>query len=138
MTGHILPVPDEMSAPYWQACARHELKLARCSDCGAFSHPPDVTCPNCHSLEPQFAFEPVSGRGNVMTWILVRHSFLGGFELPFLLVDVQLDEHPHIRLIGRLIDGPDTVLKIGDSVTVAFDDLAPGVAVPAFTRAGAA
>lgn len=138
MTEHILPVPDETSAPYWEACARHELALARCSDCGQFAHPPDVTCPNCSSLEPRFAFEPVLGRGNVKTWILVRHSFLGGFELPFLLVDVQLDDHPHIRLIGRLVDGPDAALKIGDAVTVTFDDLAPGVAVPAFTRAGAA
>ena len=70
--------------------------------------------------------------------MLVRHSFLGGFELPFLLVDAQLDEHPHIRLIGRLVDGCDTALTIGDVVTVTFDDLAPGVAVPAFTRADAA
>lgn len=137
MTEHILPVPDEISAPYWQACARHELTLARCSACGAFAHPPDVTCPNCHSLEPRFAFEPVSGHGKIRTWIQVRHSFLGGFELPFLLVDVQLDEHPHIRLIGRLVDGPDTALKIGDAVTITFDDLAPGIAVPAFTRTDA-
>ena len=70
--------------------------------------------------------------------MVVRHSFLGGFELPFLLVDVQLDEHPHIRLIGRLVDGSDIALTIGDAVTVTFDDLAPGVAVPAFTRADAA
>ena len=65
----------------------------------------------------------------------IRHSFLSGFELPFLLVDVELDEQPQVRLIGRLVDGPNTPLNLGDAVTVTFDDLAPGMAVPAFTRA---
>lgn len=138
MTGHILPVLDEMSAPYWEACARHELAMARCADCGVIAHPPDVTCPSCHSLDPRFTFEPVSGSGKVRSWTVIRHSFLSGFELPFLLVDVQLDDQPHLRLIGRLVDGPDTPLRIGDEVTVTFDDLAPGVAVPAFAMANRA
>jgi uncharacterized OB-fold protein len=137
MTGHILPISDENSAPYWDACARHELTLARCSDCGAFTHPPDVTCPNCNSLDPRFTWEPVSGSGKVRSWTVIRHSFLSGFELPFLLVDVQLDEHPQVRLIGRLVDGPDTPLALGNAVSVTFDNLAPGVAVPAFTTAAA-
>jgi uncharacterized protein len=132
MTGHILPIPDETSAPYWAACARHELSLARCSDCGAIAHPPDVTCPSCNSLDPRFTWEPVSGSGKVRSWTVIRHSFLSGFELPFLLVDVELDDHPNVRLIGRLVDGPETPLKLGDAVTVTFDDLASGMAVPAF------
>lgn len=138
MPGHVLPVPDEMSEPYWEACARHELALARCSSCGTIAHPPDVTCPGCHSLDPRFTWEKVSGNGKVRSWTVIRHSFLSGFELPFLLVDVQLDDHPQVRLIGRLVDGPEAALQLGDPVTVTFDDLAPGVAVPAFTKAGAA
>jgi uncharacterized OB-fold protein len=121
MAGHILPVADEMSAAYWDACARHVLTLPRCSDCGEFTLPPDISCPNCQSLDPRFAFEEVSGRGTIRTWTVIRHSFLSGFDLPFLLVD-----------------GPDTPIRIGDAVAVTFDDLAPGVAVPAFTLAGAA
>ena len=35
-------------------------------------------------------------------------------------------------MIGRLLDGPDVQLRIGDRVTAAFEDLAPGIAVPAF------
>ncbi|MDG2005543.1 MAG: OB-fold domain-containing protein [Novosphingobium sp.] len=136
MTGHILPVPDEMSAPYWDACSRHELKLAHCSQCAKVTHPPDVTCPNCHSIEPDFVWKQVSGHGRVRSWTVIRQSFLSGFELPFLLVDVELDDHPDVRLIGRLIDGADTPLTLGDAVTLTFDDLAPGVAVPAFVMAG--
>ena len=36
-------------------------------------------------------------------------------------VDVALDEHPNVRLIGRLVDGPDAPLHLGDAVTVTFD-----------------
>lgn len=132
MTSRPLPVPDEMSAPYWAAAAEHVLTLARCSDCHEFTMPPDSTCPNCHSFDPRFTFEPVSGAGKVRTWTVMRRSFLQGFDTPFMLVDVQLDDEPKVRLIGRLLDGPETPLKAGDRVAVAFEDLAPGISVPAF------
>jgi uncharacterized protein len=48
------------------------------------------------------------------------------------LVDVELDEQADLRTIGRLLDGPDAPLTVGARVVVAFEDLAPGVAVPAF------
>lgn len=138
MTNRPLPVPDEVSAPYWAACADHVLTLPRCSRCREFTLPPDSTCPHCHSLDPQFAFEPVSGRGKVRTWTVIRQSFLQGFDVPFLLVDVQLDEQPSVRVIGRLLDGPETPLSIGDRVAVAFEDLASGISVPAFALEKAA
>ena len=67
----------------------------------------------------------------------MRQSFLPGFDelVPFVLVDVALDDDPEIRLIGRLLDGPDAALVVGDRVTLAFEDLAPDVAVPAFELA---
>ena len=133
-----LPVPDEVSAPYWAACAQHVLKLPRCSRCGEFTLPPDSSCPHCHSLDPEFTFEPVSGRGKVRTWTVIRQSLLAGFDVPFLLVDVQLDDQPSVRLVGRLLDGHETHLRLGDPVAVAFEELAPGVAVPAFTLARSA
>lgn len=127
-----VPVPDEISGDYWAAAARHILKLARCARCGEFSHPPDLICSHCHSPDPAFEFVAVSGRGKVRTWTIVRTSFLIGFDVPFMLVDVQLDEQPSVRLIGRLLDGPDTSVRVGDRVAVDFEDIAPGVAVPAF------
>jgi uncharacterized OB-fold protein len=137
VTGRPLPVPDASSAPYWAACADHVLKLPRCARCGVFTLPPDVACPNCHSLEPDFAYERVSGRGRVRTWTVIRQSFLPGFDVPFALVDVELDDQPQVRMIGRLLDGPDAPLRVGDAVRVDFEDLAPGVSVPAFRLEGA-
>ena len=134
MSTRPLPVPDEQSAPYWAASANHMLVIARCARCDQFSHPPDIVCPRCHHTDPQFAFEPISGNGTVRSWVVVRQSFLPGFaaDVPFVLVDVAIDEQDDLRLIGRLIDGPDASLAAGDRVRLAFEDLAPDVAVPAF------
>ena len=77
-------------------------------------------------------FTPVSGSGTVKSWTVVRRSFLPGFEVPFVLVDVELSEQPDLRLIGRLLDDPDVNLQIGAAVRVEFEDIAAGVAVPAF------
>jgi len=132
--GRPVPVPDDVSAPFWQAAADGVLVLARCSRCGAFTHPPEPVCPHCHHTDPRFAFELVAGHGVIRSWTVIHRSFLPGFDddLPFVLVDVALDGHDDIRLIGRLLDGPDAQLDVGAAVTVAFEELDGGVAVPAF------
>jgi uncharacterized protein len=96
------------------------------------THPPDVVCPHCHSTDADFVFTPVIGSGAVRSWTVMRQSFLPGFEVPFVLVDVELDAQPELRLIGRLLDGESRGLRIGASVHVAFEDLTPDVAIPAF------
>jgi uncharacterized OB-fold protein len=127
-------VPDDQSAEFWRAASEHVLAVARCSRCERLSHPPDVICPHCGSTDPEFAFAPMSGRATVMSWTVVRRSFLPGFDddLPYLLVDVELADAPDVRMIGMLLDGPDAVLRVGAPVRVAFEDVAEGVAIPAF------
>jgi uncharacterized OB-fold protein len=132
MMNRPVPVPDELSAPYWAAAARHVLAIARCSRCGSYALPPGQACPQCGSTDPEYDYREVSGRGRVRSWTVIRKSFLPGFEVPFLLVDVELDEQPELRMIGRLLDGPDATLETGAAVTVAFEDIADGVAIPAF------
>jgi uncharacterized OB-fold protein len=129
-----LPVPDERSAGYWEAAARHQLAIARCSRCGTYSHPPEIVCVACGSLDPEFRFEPVSGRGRLRSWTTVRQALLPGFEalVPYIIIDVELEEQAELRLTGRLLDGPDAKLAWGAPVKVAFEDVAPGVSIPAF------
>ena len=129
-----LPAPDDASAPYFEAAASHELRMPRCSRCEVLSFPPDLTCQNCGTTDPDFTWVRVSGRGTVRSWTTLHQSFLPGFadDLPFVLVDVELAEQPDLRMIARLLDGPDEPLTIGTPVLLAFEDLTPDVAIPAF------
>lgn len=135
--GRLVPEPDEATAPYWAAAAEHVLTVARCAHCDGRTLPPRVTCPACGSTQPAWTFVPVAGTGVVRSWTVVRQSFVPGFDddLPFVLVDVELDGADGIRIIGRLLDGVDAALRIHAPVTVAFEDLAAGVAIPAFSLA---
>jgi uncharacterized OB-fold protein len=130
-----VPVPDDQSAPFWNAASEHVLTLARCSRCTEFSHPPDVACPRCGATDPDFVFTPVDGAGSIRSWTTMHQSFLPGFDdaVPFVLVDVELSAQPDLRLIGRLVDGPDAALRVGAPVELTFEDIGGGVAVPAWS-----
>ena len=129
-----LPVPDARSEGYWAAAAEGVLALPRCHVCRHYTLPPIAVCPHCGSTDPRFRAEPVDGAGTVRSWTVVRDAFLPGFadDVPYLLVDVELDAQPDLRMIGRLVDGPDTALALGARVAVTFDALADDVKVPAF------
>ena len=132
-----LPVPDEFSAGYWEAANRGVLALPRCSVCGQFTLPAGALCPRCGSTEPAWTTTPVDGAATVRSWTVVRDSFLPGFadDVPYVIVDVELDAQAGLRLLGRLTDGPDAPLHVGDRVTVTFDRVDDDFAVPAFTLA---
>ncbi|MBO0856563.1 MAG: OB-fold domain-containing protein, partial [Nocardia sp.] len=87
-----LPVPDEQSAPFWNAAADGVLTIPRCARCGEFTMPPDAVCPHCHSTDPALEFVAVDGAGVVRSWTVIRRPFLPGFaeDVPFVLVDVEM------------------------------------------------
>ena len=89
-----MPVPDEQSAPYWQAAAEHVLRRGAVLGVRSAHPSPGLVCPHCGSTEPEFDFTPVRGRGVGRSWTVVRQSFLPGFDgdVPFVLVDVELVE----------------------------------------------
>jgi uncharacterized OB-fold protein len=136
-----VPVPDEQSAPYWEATAGHELALAQCSVCNAFSIPPDIVCAHCGATDATFAFIPVSGRGTLKSWTVVRQAIVPGFddEVPFVLADVELAEQVGLRMTGRLVDGmaalDDGCVRVDAPVAVTFEDL-PEASIPAFALVG--
>lgn len=116
-----VPVPDDESGPFWEATATGVLALARCADCQTSTHPPTPVCPACRSTEPAWTFHPVAPHGVVRSWTVLRQAFLPGFadDLPVVLVDVALDGPDDLRIIGRLLDGPDAPVHLGARVDVA-------------------
>ena len=77
----------------------------------------------------------MSGGGTIRSWTVVRQSFLPGFETPFVLVDVEVDEQADLRVIGRLLDSNEPSALTGRRVDTVFEDIDDAHAVPAFTLA---
>lgn len=127
-----VPVPDALTAPFWDAAADHRLVAPRCQACRTLVLPPDVVCGRCQSTDPAWVWEDLSGRGRLRSWTIGRRSFLPGFDDPPVIIDVELIEQDDLRIISRLLDGPEAELQVGAGVTVAFDDVTDEVSLPVF------
>jgi uncharacterized OB-fold protein len=125
-----LPVPTPESQPFWDAVRRHELRLQRCQACGQFWFPPSNVCPEC--LSPAWAWELVSGRGTVFSFVVMHRAYHPGFKdaLPYNVAVIELEEGP--RLVSNVVDCRNEELYVGMPVEVAFDDVTDTVTLPKF------
>lgn len=130
-----LPLADDDTRPYWEAAARGELAMQRCASCRRFRFPPRPMCPACRSFEAEWV--SVSGRGTVASFVVAHGPVLPAFaaRVPYGVVLVELAEDPQLRVVGNLLDVPVAELRIGMSVTVAFEAIADGVTLPQWRRA---
>jgi uncharacterized protein len=128
-----VPLPDEASAGFWEACARHELVIQSCASCHTLRHPPRPTCPACTSFDATWVRS--SGRGRVWSWVVAHPPVLPAFadRAPYNVVVVELEEG--VRMIGNLLDVPNDQIVEGLEVTVAWDDVEPDVSLPAWRLA---
>jgi uncharacterized OB-fold protein len=135
-----VPEPDAFSEGFWAAAARHVLAVQRCLNCGHLEHPPLGVCQVCRDPAPRFAFEPVSGKARLVSWTVMRDSFIPSFraDVPYAVGLVELVEQKGLRMIARLADGAGEPYAIGMPMEVGFDDVAPGVSLPTFRRASGA
>jgi uncharacterized protein len=127
-----VPAPDPESEGFWNAAAQHTLTVQRCDSCGRLAHPPVVMCPGCLSVNPQFTFVPVGTRGRIKTWTIMRDAFLPGFkgDVPWVIAEAELDAAPGIRMIARLVDGPEADLSSDVGVEFEFEDISEGFSLP--------
>jgi uncharacterized protein len=119
------PLPDEDTAPFWQAMAGGRLALCRCTQCRRWLQPPLERCPSCWAPT---AFEPVAGTGQVYSFIVVHQPAIPGYRdrVPYAVALVELDEQPGLRLPGRIVGvAPDDV-AVGQRVVAEIEDLAGG------------
>jgi uncharacterized OB-fold protein len=133
MTLRPRPVPDDLTQPFWDGVARHELVLQRCRTCGFYVHPPYPECTQCR--ESDLAFEAVSGRGTIFERSIVESPVVVGFEdaVPYACLFVELDEQPGLLVAGNLVDAAPEEAQIGRRVDVVFRDEPDGFTLPMFT-----
>jgi uncharacterized OB-fold protein len=129
-TGVPLPLPDEVSRPFWEGCKRRELRMQRCAACQRMRFTPRVLCPHCHSAESEWV--PVSGRGTIYSRVVCHPPVLPAFapRVPYAVVLVELDEDPGLRLVGNVLGSPAEAVRIGQRVEVTFEDVSDEIALP--------
>ena len=119
-TDRVVPFADRDSRPWWQSIARHEFIQQRCSQCGVWRWPPREMCGECASFE--WSWQPVSGRGKVVSFIRTHHFFLPNMSEPFFTVFVSLDEQADIVMPGSWHHPDPPVIDM--PVQVFYDDIA--------------
>ena len=110
---------DKYTAPYWDALQQGSLKLPRCRACGHWLFPIGPCCSSC--LSDDLEWQPLSGRGEVWSYIVYHHAFDPAFKdkLPYNVAIVKLDEGP--RLISNIVGIANDDLASGLRVTAQFD-----------------
>jgi uncharacterized protein len=126
--------PDHITEHFWRRCAEHELAFQRCSQCGTFRHPPGPRCHECRSAE--FEWSPVAGNATVYSFTIVTHGVhaLLMEKLPYNVVLVEFADAPGVRLISNVVDAGPEELEVGMQLQLAWEDLAPGKALPRFRK----
>ena len=127
-----IPQPDDATAPYWEGCREGELRMQRCQPCGHLRFPPRPMCPRCQSLDSGWV--PVSGRGQVYSWVVCHAPLLPAFQerAPLTVLLVELEEGEALRLVGNWAPGvePTGEVEIGQAVEVVFERLDDDVVLP--------
>ncbi|MPZ61435.1 MAG: nucleic acid-binding protein [Propionibacteriales bacterium] len=125
-----IPRPTSESRYFWDACARHELVIQRCTSCGRCWFPPSNHCQYCWSED--FAWTPVSGRGELYTFTVFRRAYASELveQIPYVVGVVELEEGP--RLITNITECETAHVRVGMPVEVVFNDIAEGFTLHAF------
>ena len=122
----LIPEPDELSKPFWDAVNERRLVVQNCKDCDTLQYPPRPTCQDCGS--ETLEWKETSGRGHISTYVVMQDIHLARRtpDQPFNLAFITLDDDPRINFYSNLPGVPVRQVTIGAPVEVTFEEVAPG------------
>ena len=123
----VIPVPDELSKPFWDAVNEKRLVLQNCDACDILQYPPSQACATCGYAE-RLTWKEVKGRGHISSYIVIEDGRLERRmpDQPYNLALVTLDEDPRINFYSNLPGVPVDEVPVGAAVEVIFEEVAPG------------
>jgi len=129
----VLPDPDGVQRPFYEAAARGELHYQRCPACGHAQFYPRAACTAC-GADPEWA--TASGRGEVYTFTVVRQNYMPPFkdQLPYEVAMIELPEG--VRMMTHISDCAPEDVHIGLAVEAYAVECEEGLAVPFWRPAG--
>ena len=123
----VIPVPDELSQPFWDAVNERRLMLQNCTACDKLQYPPQASCQVCGSAAG-LEWKEVEGRGHVATYIVIEDGRLNRRmpDQPYNLALVTLDADPSVNFYSNLPGIPAYEAPVGAAVEIMFEEVAPG------------
>ncbi len=126
----VLPQVTPENEHFWRGGADGELRFLRCGSCRYYVHPPAPLCPEC--LSRDLSAEAVSGRAVVHTFTVNYQAWIPGFDPPYLVAIVELEEQEGLRLTTNLVKCEPEDVSIGMRVKTFFEDVGDDVYLPLF------
>jgi uncharacterized OB-fold protein len=125
----VLPNVTPANEPFWTGGRDGVLRILRCRACRHWIHPPAPICPAC--LSRDVAPDTACGRARVATFTVNHQPWIPGFDPPYLVAIVELDDQPGLRLTTNLVGCAIDDARIGMPVRVTFEER-DGVWLPLF------
>lgn len=119
------------SHEFWKAAAEGRLIIQQCGKCNAIQYPPRQNCATC--WHDQLNWIESSGQGVIESFTIVERAPISDFrdKVPYVVAAVRLDEGP--RMITNIVGDHRLDVRVGESVTVVFEDDGRGNQLPQFT-----
>lgn len=129
------PEPDMDDAPFWEACARKQLRFQSCAVCGMLRHPPAPICSGCHSTE--VVWSPAPAEAEVFSFTVIHHASHAAVadNLPYVVGLVTFPGLPGVKLVTNITDIPLSEVRIGMPLSLWWDDIGDGMHLPRFRPA---
>ena len=128
---YIVPLPNELTKPFWDACKDGRLIVQECNNCNRMQNPPEDKCWECDSSDNLF-WREVQGRGIIDGYVVIYDSRLEAFwdQQPYNVAIINLLENPEIKFFSNLPGTPVDQVPIGSEVQVEFEEVAPDQFIP--------
>jgi len=128
VTDALAPIPNDLTAPFFEGCAEGRLALPICGSCAQPLWFEQLVCSTCASTQRTWIDAALCGEIHALTIVHRRQADVIVATVPYLVVDVELDTSHHLTMstVEPSIEG----FKICDRVEIGFRNIG-GVAVPA-------
>lgn len=127
------PIPDAISAPFFDGARQGRLMLQHCTDCGRWSFPVRERCPHCFAAKLEW--RQASGKGTLYTFTVMHQVMNPGFagSVPYNIAQVDLAEG--VRMISNVVGIGNDSLRVGMALEAVFDGVGGDVHIPKFRPA---
>lgn len=123
-----VPVPTAETRPFWEGCARGELRYQLCRKCGKAQFYPRRLCISC--LSEELDWRASKGAGTIFSITTVNRPTTAAFkeDVPYVIALVDLDEG--FRMMLNVRGEHRLKARIGDRVRIGFEEGAGGMTLP--------